>query len=133
MAQPVMLAFNFTGERLQCLRRVCMSKHIRLMERSAEEASKPLAVFFGMAPACESVGDSASFSDEVLVMHGFTPGGMNAFIQAWRQAGQMPIRLKAALTPTNLTWTVSQLHEELLKEDHAMQQHEGSVHQNSKA
>ncbi len=131
MAQPVMLAFNFAGERLQCLRRVCMSKHIRLMEKSVEEASKPLATFFGMAPDCESSDDGASFSDEVLVMHGFTPGGMNAFLQAWRQAGQTPIRLKAALTPTNLTWTVTQLHEELVREDNAMQQHEGSIHKNS--
>lgn len=130
MAQPVMLAFNFAGERQQCLRRVCMSKHIRLMEKSAEEAFKPLATFFGMASECESA-DVASFSDEVLVMHGFTPGGMNAFLQAWRQAGQTPIRLKAALTPTNLTWTVAQLHEELVKEDNAMQQHEGSIHKNS--
>ncbi len=131
MAQPVMLAFNFTGERLQCLRKVCMSKHIRLMERSAEEASKPLAAFFGMVPACESADEGTSFADEVLVMHGFTPGGMNAFLQAWRQAGQTPIRLKAALTPTNLTWTVTQLHEELVKEDCAMQQHAGSVHKHS--
>lgn len=131
MAQPMMLAFNFAGERLQCLRRVCMSKHIRLMEKSAEEAAKPLATFFGMASECESTDGGASFTDEVLVMYGFTPGGMNAFLQAWRQAGQTPIRLKAALTPTNLTWTVTQLHEELVKEDNAMQQHEGSVHKNS--
>ena len=131
MAQPVMLAFNFAGERLQCLRKVCMSKHIRLMERSSEEASKPLAAFFGMAPTCEAADDVASFTDEVLVMHGFTPGSMNAFLQAWRQAGQTPIRLKAALTPTNLTWTVIQLHKELVKEDNAMQQHEGSVHKHS--
>lgn len=131
MAQPVMLAFNFAGERLQCLRKVCMSKHIRLTEKPAEEASKPLAAFFGMAPACESANEGTFFTDEVLVMHGFTPGSMNAFLQTWRQAGQTPIRLKAALTPTNLTWTVIQLHKELVKEDNAMQQHEGSVHKHS--
>lgn len=131
MAQPVLLAFNFADERLQCLRRICVSKHIRLMEKPVEETSKPLSVFFGMTSGAAEADTVPAFSDEVLVMHGFTPGGMNAFLQAWRQAGQSPIRLKAALTPTNLSWTVVQLHEELLKEDHAMQQHEGSVHQNA--
>ena len=62
------------------------------------------------------------------MLAGAAPQSMNAFLQAWRQARQAPVRLKAMLTPSNVTWTAESLHAELVREDEAMRLHEKSVH-----
>ncbi len=129
MAQPTMLAFNFADARLDSLRKVCTRKHIRLIEVASADQAQTIASICGMTPKKESASADTPFADEVIVMVHFTPGGLNAFLQAWKQADQATIALKAMLTPTNMGWTACQLHAELLQEDAAMKQHDGSVHQ----
>ncbi len=120
MAQPMMLAFNFADERLECLRRICTKKHIRLAEMSLEDQQVSLASLCGMMAKVDATAADDSFEDEMIVMINFTPGGMDAFLLAWRQAEQPQIRLKAVLTPSNMRWTAVQLHAELAREDEAM-------------
>lgn len=124
MAQPTLIAFNFTGERRARLAWACMRHRIRLREAAEAEQGQTLAALCGMTPRAESVSTQTPFSEEMAVMTGFPPALINAFLQTWRQAKQAPIRLKATLTPTNATWTASRLYAELAREDAAVRQHE---------
>lgn len=129
MAQPTLLAFNFTDARLSRLRWACMRHRIRLEEVPASAQGQTLAALCGMTPRAEAAPADAPFADEMILMAGFPPSLMNAFLQTWRQAKQSPIRLKAALTPVNATWTACKLHQEISLEDAAVQRHERPVHQ----
>lgn len=128
MAQPTLIAFNFTGERKARLTWACMRHRIRLREAAEAEQGQTLAALCGMTPLAEAAPAEAPFADEVAVMAGFPPALMNAFLQTWRQAKQPPIRLKAALTPINATWTARRLHDELVREDDAVRRHERATH-----
>ena len=127
MAQATMLAFNFAEERHARLQWLCMRQRIRLQDVPAEQQGQTLAALLGMAAQTDAQ-PASPFAEEMLVLAGAAPQGMNSFLQAWRQARQAPVRLKAMLTPSNVTWTAESLHAELVREDEAMRMHEKSVH-----
>ena len=129
MAQPTLLSFNFTDERLARLKWACMRHRIRYQAVPAADQGQTLAALCGMTPRAEAAPVDAPFTDEMILMAGFPPALVNAFLQTWRQAKQPPIRLKAALTPINATWTACKLHQEIALEDAAVQRHERPVHQ----
>ena len=128
MAQPMLIAFNFMGERRARLTWACMRHRIRLQEATEADQGQTLAALCGMTPRREAKLQEAPFTEEMAVMVGFPPALINTFLQTWRQAKQSPIRLKATLTPINATWTVAKLHDELAQEDAAVQRHERAVH-----
>lgn len=56
-----------------------------------------------------------------LVLCGCNSAGLNKILQALRAPGVPPLPLKATLTPTNGSWTVRTLYEEIRREHEAMQ------------
>ena len=66
------------------------------------------------------------FRDEMLVMDGFTHGDLNFLLNELIRTG-MGIQLKAVTTPTNLQWTASALHAQLLAENREMHRRGGEA------
>ena len=59
------------------------------------------------------------FSDEMMIMSGFSSQDMHALVDGMRENG-CPVRLKCVVTETNQSWTAVRLHKALAAEDQAM-------------
>ena len=59
------------------------------------------------------------FTDEMMVMSGFSSQDMHTLLDGMRNNG-CPVRLKCIVTGTNKSWTAARLHKELAAEDRAM-------------
>ena len=71
---------------------------------------------FGAKPVGQTL---IPFTDEMMVMSGFSSQDMHALLDGMRDNG-CPVRLKCIVTETNKTWTATRLHKELAAEDQAM-------------
>jgi len=60
-----------------------------------------------------------SFTDEMMVMSGFSSQDMHTLLDGMRNNG-CPVRLKCIVTETNKSWTAVRLYKELAAEDQAM-------------
>ena len=81
------------------------------------------AALAGLVEPVESEqGKDTSFSEALMVLHGFSGSRIDTLLSKLRKAGVGNIPYKAVLTPTNLRWTGPELCEELKKEHEAMQQ-----------
>lgn len=60
-----------------------------------------------------------SFTDEMMVMSGFSSQDMHTLLDGMRNNG-CPVRLKCIVTETNKSWTAARLYKELAAEDQAM-------------
>lgn len=116
MTTPTILAMNVQPEKLGKLRFLCLRLGIdlRVVEQRAFGCSVGDLVAGNAAPVR---GKWAPFQDEMLVMAGFRPGMLDAFLGGFREMGIAPIPLKAMLTETNASWTLERLHA-ALKEEH---------------
>jgi|GEM_PF-586305 len=63
-----------------------------------------------------------SFSDEMLVMSGFSQDELQAFLAFFRAGAIKRVSLKAMLTPSNAGWIPAQLHDHLEKEREQLEQ-----------
>ena len=59
------------------------------------------------------------FTDEMMVMSGFSSQDMHTLLDGMRNNG-CPVRLKCIVTETNKSWTAVRLYKELAAEDQAM-------------
>ncbi len=117
-----LLAYNVPAPRLSKLRFVCMRLGAAVQEVPQEAQGQALSALVGLTEADASLpAPDAPFADEMLVMSGFSPAMVNSLLAAIRQARLKPFRLKAMVTPTNLTWSSVYLHEQLLLEHDAIQ------------
>lgn len=121
MNRPTLLAFAVPADRLSRLRFCCLPLGITVKPVPPEDYGQPLGALLGIqerkdaAPAQGSVG-------EMLVMAAFQDALVNRFLASLRQLRIPPFRLKAMLTPTNVTWNACQLYAELSAEHAAMGQ-----------
>lgn len=116
MTTPTVLAMNVQPEKLGKLRFLCLRLGIQI--RIVEQRAFGCSVGDLVAGNAEPVrGKWAPFADEMLVMAGFRPGMLDAFLGGLREMGIAPISLKAMLTETNAAWTLERLHA-ALKEEH---------------
>jgi hypothetical protein len=60
------------------------------------------------------------FSEEILVLRGFSDRRLDTFLKEMRKQGIERIQLKAILTPTNCRWNSFQLYQEIRKEHETM-------------
>lgn len=114
----IVLAYNFTPERLAALRLACMMLKVQLRAVARGELLQPLGCLVG-APGVEPVdeayaGDEATA--EMLVMCGFTRPDMDRLLSAIKKGKLRQVQLKAMLTPYNMQWSGLQLQRELSQE-----------------
>lgn len=83
---------------------------------SEQQNTKISDRLFGAKPVGQTL---IPFTDEMMVMSGFSSQDMHTLLDAMRNNG-CPVRLKCIVTETNKTWTATRLHKELAAEDQAM-------------
>ena len=117
--RATVLAYGFSDGEARVLRMVCAQMDIRLRRVGPEEAGLPVGAFFGLAPRAEKESAGEDIPGRMLVLAGFGPRQMDAFLSALRTA-RAPASLKAVLTEHNAAWTGPALYAELEKERAAM-------------
>lgn len=120
--QKIVLAYNFTPERLGALRLLCMMLKVQLRPVSREQLTQPvgyLAGVQGVAAAEESyAGDEGH--EEMLVMCGFMRNDLDRLLAGIRKSKLQSVKLKAMLTQHNALWSGVELLKELAQEHEYM-------------
>ena len=113
--QKIILAYNFTPERLQALKLICMMLRTQLRAVTREELLQPVGYLAGL-PEVASVSEAYSGDEgqeEMLLMCG---QDLDRLLAAVKKGKLRQVALKAMLTPTNCTWSGLQLLSELQQE-----------------
>lgn len=117
--REIVLAYNFSDERLSKLRRALLPLKFRIKTVSPEEFSKPVGLLAGFKEVELDPDDDCpdGFDEEMLIMGGLTNGRIDALINALYKKGVGRIDLKAVLTPSNITWSSNRVYTQV-KADH---------------
>lgn len=116
--QKLVLAYNFSPERLQALKLACMLVKAQLKAVPREALSQPLGYLAGV-PGVEAVDESYTGSEaqeEMLIICGFGRPDLDRLLSAIRKGKLQKVDLKAALTSTNSLWSGLKLQQELAQE-----------------
>lgn len=111
--KELVLLYNFSGDRLKTLRLALMSQKMMSKVVSVDDYKKPLGVIAKInkeQETEETLDDIENFSDEMIVMSGFTSDRINALISTLRKHKIGRINLKAVITPTNISWNSIELY-----------------------
>lgn len=114
----LVLAYNFTGERLAALKLACMLVKSPLKVVPREQLQQPLGYLAGV-PGVEPVTEEYAGSEaaeEMLILCGFNRPELDRLLSAIRKGKLKQVALKAALTPTNALWSGVKLQGELAQE-----------------
>lgn len=114
----LVLAYNFTGERLAALKLACMLVKSPLKVVPREQLLQPLGYLAGV-PGVEPVTEEYAGSEaaeEMLILCGFNRPELDRLLSAIRKGKLKQVALKAALTPTNALWSGVELQGELAQE-----------------
>lgn len=114
----LVLAYNFTGERLAALKLACMLVKSPLKVVPREQLLQPLgylAGVLGVEPVDEEY-NGVEATEEMLILCGFNRPDLDRLLSAIRKGKLKQVALKAALTPTNALWSGVKLQGELAQE-----------------
>lgn len=124
---PTLYLYNLDNPKGAKIRRMCLPLRIRTQLVPPQAHTLTLEELTGGAPP--PAEGASGFSDELLLMVGFTSAQMDALFQGFRRAKIPPVALKAVLTATNRSWTSVQLFQELCREHEAVQQGRRADHE----
>jgi len=124
MAQPLLLTYNLKAGTAAGLEAICRAQGILVRAVEPKEYGLPIGALAGIpvkGGASPSGTPVPPFHDEMLVMCHMLSGELDAFLQAMRGQGLPRIALKAVLTPVNVLWSSTDLHDELAREHSEIQ------------
>lgn len=116
----LILAYNFTGERLQALRLICMMLKVACRPVARGEMLQPmgyLAGVKGVEPVTE-IYDGDEGTEEMLYLCGFDRAALDRLLAAIKKSKLQRVHLKSMMTPHNIGWNGLSLIKEL-GEEHA--------------
>lgn len=117
------LLYNLDGsERARKIKFILVRMGVRIKNIKKEDYLKPIGALAGV-PGIEpgdSCYDGPGFTEEMLVMKGFTGRQIDEMIMSFRKEKLKKINLKAVLTDTNQTWDSMTLYENLRDEHEEM-------------
>lgn len=121
--KETVLVYNFTErDRVEKLKRALLPMRVKVRNVKREEFLQPIGFLAGLKEI-EANGGSyggEGFSDEMLVMAGFTSAKVDELIAMLRKHGVGRVNYKAILTPTNQNWNSLQLFDEIKMEHEKM-------------
>lgn len=118
----IILAYNFTPERLQALKLICMLLKAQCRPVSRQELLQPVGYLAGIktvAPADEVYSGNEG-TEEMLFLCGFDRPNLDKLLNAVRKSPLKQVKLKAMLTAHNMGWSGLQLIKELVEEHNYM-------------
>ena len=113
--QPLALCVHMEKSRITRLSFLAMGLGILLREVPDADLGQPLGALCGLEPRIPSA-PKIQVPEEMMVMAHFPDALMDRWLLAIRQSGLPPVRLKAALTPTNRAWHCGQLYAAISQE-----------------
>lgn len=118
----MILAYNFTPERLGALKLLCMMLKVQLKPVERKQFAQPVGYLAGIPGVAQAEEEyaGAGAEQEMLVMCGFTRGDLDRLLAGIRKSKLQSIKLKAMLTPTNAQWSGVVLQKELMQEHEYM-------------
>ena len=121
MSQAMVLAFNLKDGDLMRIRALSQPLGLQVKAVPPESFATPIGAMLGLpvAPSRAPV-ESGGFSDPMLLMCGLDESRFNGFLRLMKGPGLPRVPLKAVLTPTNVSWSSSQLRDELVREHEAV-------------
>lgn len=116
------LLYNMDSEKSRKLRMLMLRMGMRARAVDKDDYGKPVGLLAGLKGVTVEDPDAevSDFSDEMMVMRGFTERRLDLFLQSMRREGIERIDYKAILTPVNSRWNSWQLYQELKKEHEQM-------------
>lgn len=115
----VMLCYNLSSKKAPKLKAACIRLGIRIKEITPEQFTLPLGHILGHAEFSDAVPtEEAPFHEEMVIFYQFTEQQLDRLLPEIRKAGS--IRLKAVVTPTNISWNACALARELTAEHEAI-------------
>lgn len=116
--QKIILAYNFTPERLQALKLICMMLRTQLRAVARKELLQPVGYLAGLpeVASVEELYSGDEGQEEMLLMCGFSRQDLDRLLAAVKKGKLRQVALKAMLTPANCTWSGLQLLQELSQE-----------------
>ena len=108
--------------RKQKIKFICVRLGAKIITVTPPEYLQPvgaLAKIPGMEK-CAGTYEGPGFSEEMMVLKGFTDGQLNDMLRAFRRERLEKVNLKAVLTDTNREWNSLELYEELKREHEKM-------------
>ena len=122
---PLILAIHMEPSRLMRLAFTAAALKIRVLPVDQTSWGQPLSALCGLMPL-RSTSSSVQVGEEMLVMAFLDDTQLDLLLQALRDSGLAPIRLKAVLTPVNQNWNCGQLYTALRDEANAMKAQKGA-------
>ncbi len=121
---PLILYYMKDTKKERLFRQFCRKQGCRVRALGAGDMDREVGYLAGISPVAASRAHEKAPKDfpalEVLIFSGLSMDRLEAFLDAYKQAGVPPVGLKAVLTEHNLHWTVYELTTELMKERMAM-------------
>lgn len=116
------LLYNIDSEKNRKLRMLMLRMGMRVRVVDKADYGKPVGLLAGLKDVTieDPDGEVSDFSEEMMVMRGFTERRLDLFLQSMRREGIERIDYKAILTPVNSRWNSWQLYQELKKEHEQM-------------
>lgn len=118
------LLYNLAGtQRGRKLKFILVQLGARIKNVEKEEYLKPIGELLKTVPVSEPpVYEGEGFSEEMLVMDGFTERQIDELSMRMRKCKLERIDLKAVVTETNQNWNSIELYKEIKKEHEQMHQ-----------
>lgn len=109
------------GEKARKIKMVLLKMKVKVRKVSKEQYLEPVGFLAGNKEMVSSgeIYEGEGFSEEMLVMKGFTSGRIDLLLREFRKAGIEKINLKAIVTEYNQKWNSIELYQEL-KAEHEM-------------
>ncbi len=115
----VVLCYNVSSSKSAKLKAACIKMGIRVKDIAREQFTLPLGHILGLAEYADAAPtDEAPFQSEMLVFYQFAEPQLDRLLPEIRKAGG--VRLKAVVTPTNISWNACALVRELMAEREAI-------------
>lgn len=150
--KKIVLAYNFSQERVKILRTLCMMLKVQLKPIPTADVEQPVGVLAGLITAEEATaqnaeqqkaqGTAVNIQDkpteqapipklEMLFLCGFDQELLNRLLVAIRKSRLQKVELKAMLTPTNISWSGAKLLREISAEHAYMQKNFTMKHEST--
>lgn len=133
--RKILLAYNFTPERMQVLSLIGIMLKIKIREVSRKELLQPvgyLAGIIGIGPVQEEYAGEEG-TQEFIFLAGFDRLSLDRLLEAVKRSRLGRIELKAMLTQTNQTWSGLKLLQNIAEEHEYMKKKGRMEHETAAA
>lgn len=122
----VVYFYNLNSSKGRQIRMLCLKLGLKIRAVDSSQYLESIGGLAGVA-GFDLTGEKYTgegFSDEMLLLKGFTNSGLDNFLKGFRTMKIEPVALKAVLTEANCGWNSLELYDELVKERQSMLEYE---------